>query len=202
MSGACGANRRPLRKIALLVAAALLAAGCSTGADAVEKGTEFNFVSPGGKSDITYDGDDRQPIPTVEGDSLMDEGTKLKVSDYRGKIVVLNIWGAWCPPCRVEAPQMQKVWDGYQDKDVQVLGIDVRDDDRSFPEDFMRDTKLTYPSIYDPPMRSLLLLKGYPRSAVPSTIVLDKHHRVAAVFLRDLLASDLTPLIDRLLAEK
>jgi peroxiredoxin len=186
----------------LLVLALLVVAGCSTGKDAVESGTEFNFVSPGGKTDITYDGDDRKKIAALEGESLTEEGKQLKVSDYAGKVVVLNIWGAWCPPCRVEAPQLQKVWDGYQDKDVQVLGIDVRDDDRSFPEDFMRDTGLTYPSIYDPGMRSLLALQGWPRAAVPSTIVLDKQHRVAAVYLRDLLASDLTPLLDRLVAEK
>ncbi len=191
-----------MKRIALLLAGALLAAGCSTGADAVANGTEFNFVSPGGKTDITYDDAERQKIPNLEGESLMDEGKRLKVSDYRGKVVVLNIWGAWCPPCRVEAPQLQKVWKSYKDKGVQVLGIDVRDDDRSFPEDFMRDTGLTYPSIYDPPQRSLLALQGYPRAAVPSTIVLDKQHRVAAVYLRDLLASDLTPRLDRLLAEK
>ena len=191
-----------MRRLALVLAAALAVTGCSTGSDAVENGTEFNFVSPGGKTDITYDADDRQRIPTLEGESLMEEGRQLTVSDYKGKVVVLNIWGAWCPPCRVEAPQLQKVWDSYEDKGVQVLGIDVRDDDRSFPEDFMRDTGLTYPSIYDPPQRSLLALQGYPRAAVPSTIVLDKQHRVAAVFLRDLLATDLTPVLDGLLAEK
>ncbi|MFL6120818.1 TlpA disulfide reductase family protein [Actinophytocola sp.] len=191
-----------MRKIALLLAAALLAAGCSTGPDAVANGTEFNFVSPGGKTDITYDADERKQIGKLEGESLMDEGKQLRLSDYRGKVVVLNIWGAWCPPCRVEAPQMQKVWASYEDKGVQLLGIDVRDDDRSFPEDFSRDTGLTYPSIYDPPQRSLLALQGYPRAAVPSTIVLDRQHRVAAVFLRDLLATDLIPVLDRLLAEK
>lgn len=191
-----------MRKVALLLATALLAAGCSTGADAVETGTEFNFVSPGGKTDITYDGDDRQPIPQMKGESLMEEGKQIELSSYKGKVVVLNLWGAWCPPCRVEAPQLQKVWKSYEDKDVQVLGIDLRDPDRSFPEDFMRDTGLTYPSIYDPSGRSLLPLKGYPRATIPSTIVLDKDHRVAAVYLRDLLASDLTPVLDRLLAEK
>lgn len=191
-----------MRKLALLLSAALLVAGCSTGSDAVANGTEFNFVSPGGKTDITYDGADRQKIGDLKGESLMAEGTELKLSDYEGKVVVLNIWGAWCPPCRVEAPQLQKVWESYEDKGAQVLGIDVRDDDRSFPEDFMRDTGLTYPSLYDPSMRSLLALQGYPRAAVPSTIVLDKQHRVAAIFLRDLLAEDLTPLLDRLLAEK
>lgn len=190
-----------MRKLALVLAL-LFVAGCATGKDAVEGGTDFNFVSPGGKTDITYDGDDRQQIPELAGESLMEKGKQLKVSDYRGKVVVMNIWGAWCPPCRVEAPQIQKVWDSYEDKGVQVLGIDVRDPDRSFPEDFMRDTKLTYPSIYDPSQRSLLALQGYPRAAVPSTIVLDKQHRVAAVYLRDLLATDLTPLLDRLLAEK
>ena len=191
-----------MRKIALLLAAALLAAGCSTGSDAVANGTEFNFVSPGGKTDITYDGDERQQIPDLQGESLMEEGTQLKVSQYDGKVVVINLWGAWCPPCRVEAPELQQVWESYGDKGVQVLGIDVRDYDRTFPQDFVRDTDLTYPSIYDPPQRSLLALQGYPRSVVPSTIVLDKRHRVAAIYLRELLAEDLTPLLDRLLAEK
>lgn len=189
-------------KIALLLSAALLAAGCSTGSDAVANGTEFNFVSPGGKTDITYEAADRKKIGELKGESLMEQGEEIGVSDYEGKVVVLNIWGAWCPPCRVEAPHIQQVWETYEDKGVQVLGLDVRDDDRTYPQDFVRDTSLTYPSIYDPSMRSLLALQGYPRAAVPSTIVLDKQHRVAAIFLRDLLAEDLTPVLDRLLAEK
>ena len=191
-----------MKRVALLLAALSVVAGCSTGTDAVATGSEFNFVSPGGQTDITYDGDERQRIPEMQGDSLMEEGTRIKLSSFEGKVVVLNIWGAWCPPCRVEAPQLQKIWEDYEDKGVQVLGIDFRDYDRDQPADFMRDTGLTYPSIYDPSGRSLLPLKGYPRATVPSTIVLDKHHRVAAVFLRDLLAEDLTPLIDKLLAEK
>lgn len=189
-------------RLLLLLAAVLVVSGCSTGTDAVATGADFNFVSPGGQLDITYEGDDRQKIPEMSGDSLTEEGTTIKVSQYEGKVVVLNLWGAWCPPCRVEAPQLEKVWTTYQDKGVQVLGIDLRDYDRSAPEDFVRDSGLTYPSIYDPPGRSLLPLKGYPRATVPSTIVLDKQHRVAAVYLRDLLAEDLTPVIERLLAEK
>ncbi|MGB3437470.1 MAG: TlpA disulfide reductase family protein [Actinophytocola sp.] len=191
-----------MKRVALLLAALLVVAGCSTGTDAVATGTEFNFVSPGGETDITYEGDERQRIPEMRGDSLLEEGTEITLSSYEGKVVVLNIWGAWCPPCRREAAQLQKVHEDYEDKDVQVLGIDFRDEQRSAAADFMRDSGLTYPSIYDPPGRSLLPLKGYPRATVPSTIVLDKQHRVAAVFLRDLLAEDLTPLIDRLLAEK
>jgi thiol-disulfide isomerase/thioredoxin len=180
-----------------LLALAFLAS-CSTGRDAVATGSDFVFVSPGGKTDITYDGADRKGIGDLSGESLMEQGKQLKLSDFAGKVVVLNIWGSWCGPCRVEAPELQKLTDAG----TQVLGIDVRDYQRSAAEDFVRDRKLTYPSLYDPPARSLLALKGYPRSVVPSTIVLDQEHRVAAVFLRDLLATDLEPVVRRLADEK
>jgi thiol-disulfide isomerase/thioredoxin len=185
----------------LLLAALLVLTGCSTGKDAVESGTEFQFVSPGGKTEIFYDGADRQQAPALSGQDLMTD-EPVSTADYDGKVVVLNLWGAWCPPCRVEAPELEKVFTERAEKGVEVLGINVRDENRTAPQDFVRDTGLTYPSIYDPPGRSLLAWKGYPRSVVPSTIVLDKHHRVAAVFLRDLLASDLFPVVDRLTAEK
>lgn len=190
-----------MRRLLVVVLFAAFAAGCSTGTDAVETGTEFRFVSPGGQQEIFYEGEDRQKVPPMSGEDLLKEGADLAVSDFEGKVVVLNLWGAWCPPCRVEAPELQQVYDERKADGVVVLGIDVRDEDRTAPQDFVRDTGLTYPSIYDPPGRALLGLKGYPRSVVPSTIVLDKQHRVAAVFLRDLLAEDLLPVVDRLVAE-
>jgi thiol-disulfide isomerase/thioredoxin len=185
----------------LALAMLFVVTGCATGTDAVERGTEFQFVSPGGRTEIFYDGADRQEAPPLSGQDLM-SGKDIAVSDFRDKVVVLNLWGAWCPPCRVEAPELEKVFAERKSDGVEVLGIDVRDENRSAPQDFVRDTGLTYPSIYDPPGRSLLAWKGYPRSVVPSTIVLDKQHRVAAVFLRDLLASDLLPVVDKLTAEK
>ncbi|HEV2778271.1 MAG TPA: TlpA disulfide reductase family protein [Actinophytocola sp.] len=175
--------------------------GCSTGDDAVATGGDFQFVSPGGRTEIFYDGPDRKSVGDMSGESLMERDKQIRLSDYAGKVVVINIWGSWCGPCRVEAPELQKLYDQTRDSGVQVLGVDVRDEQRSAPEDFVRDRGLTYPSIYDPPGRSLLSLKGYPRSVVPSTIVLDKRHRVAAVYLRDLLAEDLHPLVERLAAE-
>ncbi|GAA3020278.1 TlpA family protein disulfide reductase [Actinokineospora globicatena] len=188
-----------MRVLAGVLGALLLVSGCSSSKDAVASGTEFVFVSPGGKTDITYDGADRKQLPEVSGPSLMDD-TRISLSSYRGKVVVLNIWGQWCGPCRAEAPQLQQVQDRYPDQ-VQVVGIDVRDNQRDAAQDFMRDRGLTYPSIYDPPGKSLIVLKGYPRAVVPATFVLDKQGRVAAAFMRDLLAEDLTPLVDRLIAE-
>ncbi len=184
-----------------LAALLLVVAGCSTGKDAVVTGGSFTFVSPGGQVDITYDVADRQKSPTLSGDDLMNEGKQLSIADFPGKVIVLNLWGQWCGPCRVEAPEMEKVYEQTKASGVQVVGIDLRDNDRKPPQDFMRDRGLTYPSIYDPSGRTLLQLSGYPRNIIPSTIVLDRQHRVAAVFLRDLLASDLLPVVTRLTSE-
>ena len=81
-----------------------------------------------------------------------------------------------------------------------VLGIDVRDD-RAAAADFVRDRGLTYPSIFDPPGRSLAQLGGVPRNVVPLTVVLDRQHRVAAVYLRRVRVAELIPLVQRLAAE-
>jgi peroxiredoxin len=188
-------------KVLLVVAALLALAGCSSGKDAVASGTEFVFVSPDGKTDIRYDGDERKVLPEVSGSDLMDEGKQQKLSDYRGKVVILNVWGQWCGPCRTEATELQKLQDDYADDGVQVLGIDVREGGRAEAQDFVRDRKLTYPSIYDQAGRSLLAMKGYPRAVVPATFVIDKQGRVAAAFMRSLLATDLAPVLDELTKE-
>ncbi|MFI7676322.1 TlpA disulfide reductase family protein [Actinophytocola sp. NPDC049390] len=194
---------RPIRSWALLAVTALLTlTGCGTGTDAVSQGSSFEFVSPGGQTRIFYDPPQtRGTIQGLSGEDLLQEGKQIRLSDYAGKVVVLNIWGSWCGPCRAEMPHLQRVYDQTKDSGVQFLGIDVRDENRSAPQDFVRDRGVTYPSIYDPPGRSLLALKGYPRSVVPSTIVLDRQHRVAAIFLTALLDTDLLPVVQRIAAE-
>ena len=74
-------------------------------------------------------------------------------------------------------------------------------DDRAAAADFVRDRGLTYPSIFDPPGRSLAQLGGVPRNVVPLTVVLDREHRVAAVYLRSIRVPELIPLVQRLAAE-
>jgi thiol-disulfide isomerase/thioredoxin len=188
------------RLVVLLVAVVLALAGCSTGKDAVSQGSDFQFVAPGGQTDIVYDGN-RQPIPNLSGEDLMNPDKRISVADYAGKVVVLNLWGQWCAPCRTESPELEKLYQQEQPSGVQVIGYDVKDPDRSAPQDFVRDRGLTYPSIYDPSGRELLKLRGYPLNAIPSTLVVDKQQRVAAVYLREILASDLLPLVQRLASE-
>jgi thiol-disulfide isomerase/thioredoxin len=189
------------RLVCLFWAAAVLLSACATGKDAVARGTNFEFVSPGGQTKLTYDPPDKRgKVSGITGDSLLEPGRTLSADDFAGKVLVVNLWGSWCGPCRAEADDLQRVADETATQGVAILGIDLRDD-RSAAADFVRDRSLTWPSIYDPPGRSLLGLRGYPRSVVPSTIVLDRQHRVAAIFLTQLLSSDLLPIVQRLATE-
>ncbi|AMY21847.1 TlpA family protein disulfide reductase [Rhodococcus fascians] len=192
-----------MRRLLLAVAAVALVAGCSTGTDAVAQGGTFQFVSPGGKTEIFYDPpSDRGALGELSGPDLMTEGKTTSLSDYEGDVVVLNVWGQWCGPCRGEADDLEKVYEATKASGVEFLGINVRDESQTAAQDFVVSNNVTYSSIYDPPMRTLTALGGVPTSVIPTTIVLDRQHRVAAVFLRELLVEDLQPVVERVAAEE
>lgn len=193
-----------MRRLVIAAAvSALLLTGCS-GRDAVAQGGTFEFVSPGGKTDIFYDPPASRGRPgPLSGPELAGPARSVSLDDFPGQVVVVNVWGQWCGPCRAEVSQLQRVYDATRGAGVSFLGIDVRDNNRQAPQDFINDRHVTYPSIYDPAMRTLIAFGGkYPTSVIPSTLVLDRQHRVAAVFLRELLAADLQPVVERVAEEE
>ena len=192
-----------MKALLVLLTAAAVLVGCATGDDAVAQGGTFEFVAPGGKTDITYEPPPSRGTPgPLSGPDLMDTSKTISLSDFAGEVVVINVWGQWCGPCRAEISELEKVYDATRGDGVAFLGIDVRDNDIEAPRDFVIDRDVTYPSIYDPAMRTMIAFGGkYPTTVIPSTVVLDREHRVAAVFLRELLAEDLLPVVQRLAAE-
>lgn len=167
----------------------------------------FSFHSPGGQVEIFYDEDERAPLEDFSGESLMEPGKEISLSDFDGQIVVLNAWGQWCAPCRAEVDDLEEVQQHLADTgdggtpSGTVLGINVRDYQPEIARDFVTDNGVTYPSIYDPPFRTAGALGGIPTSVIPTTVILDKQHRPAAVFLREISADDIIQVTDRLAAE-
>jgi thiol-disulfide isomerase/thioredoxin len=187
--------------VGMVVALLVALAGCATGSDAVASGGEFQFVAPGNQTVINYDPPgSRGRLTAFSGESLTDPGKQIGIQDFPGRVVVINVWGSWCGPCRAELADLQAVHDQLASRGVAVLGLDIRDS-RPAAIDFMRAVHASYPSIFDEPGRALFALNGYPRNVVPSTVVLDREHRVATVYLTRIRPADLANSVNRLLAE-
>jgi len=197
------------RKALAAVATAALALGgltaCgegSTGDDAVAVGGTFEFVSPGGQTSISYAPDERKEVAGLSGESLMEEGKTIDLEDYKGQAVVLNSWGQWCGPCRSEADDLERIQEKLDKRgDGTVLGINVRDPAREKAQNFVKTYGITYPSVYDPPFKSAMRLGGIPASVVPTTIVLDKQHRPAHIFLKEVTDDELWKVLEPILDE-
>ena len=115
----------------------------------------------------------------VEGQTL--EGKSISLKQYVGQVVVVNVWGSWCPPCRKEAPLLAAASRQLADEGVVFVGINTRDSSREQGLAFERRYGVPYPSIYDPSGRTLLAFRGTLNpSAIPSTVVIDQEGRVAA----------------------
>lgn len=196
-------RKRAIGAVLAAAAIALPLAGCSQDADnaqnAVATGGNFEFITPGGEKVINYEESERKPLRTFSGEDVRDRDKTISLEDYEGEIVVLNSWGQWCAPCRAEADDLQEVHSELQKRKIgTVLGINVRDYNPQVSNDFLEDNGLKYPSIYDPPFKTAAALGGVPTSVVPTTIVLDKQHRPATVFLRSITAQDVMDVVDKL----
>jgi len=195
--------RTAVRAAALAGAAVLTLAGCSTGTSSSTSGSGDNTQFVQGTGGITtVPAAKRQAAPALTGKDL--DGGKLNLARYKGEVVVLNVWGSWCAPCRAEADGLEAVAKQYQGKGVQFVGINTRDTSTANALAFVRTHKITYPSFYDP---SGDLVGEFPAGslnpqAIPSTLILDRQGRIAVRALTGLTQSQLQSIIAPVLAEK
>ncbi|MFJ6791213.1 TlpA family protein disulfide reductase [Streptomyces angustmyceticus] len=202
---ACRAPRRltSRRRVTLLAAgvaaASLTLSACGDGASGGSSQTRFVQ----GKNGVaTVKKGDRQPVPDLAGETI--DGKKLDIADFKGKVVVLNVWGSWCGPCIAEAPNFAKVANETKGKGVQFVGINTRDSEKSQAAAFEEEHKVPYPSLFDPTGRLMLRFpKGSlnPQS-IPSTLAIDRHGRIAARSIGPLAEDELRKMITPLIAEK
>jgi peroxiredoxin len=188
------------RSLLALVGVLALLTGCSTGSDAVDvnNGGEFRFVA-GTPSGEVIPEDERGTAPDFSGTMLETDET-FPSSQLADQVVVLNFWGSWCAPCRVESPEFQEVYTEVADSGVQFLGLNVKDQEQ-FAQAFVDSKGITFPSLFDPKGEVALAFRDYPASAIPSTIVLDRESRVAAVYTGEVRQDDLRTVLAELTGE-
>ncbi len=103
------------------------------------------------------------------------DGRIHRLSDYRGRVVIVNFWATWCPPCRAEMPSMQRAWEQLEKEGILLLGIDVgEDEDRVFQ--FTADYPVEFPLLLD---RDSKVIDQWPVLGLPTTFVVDPDGRIA-----------------------
>ena len=194
-------RRRVLASLAAAAATTLLLAGCSTtGADEPTRGADQQGYVGSGGALTRIAPDQRTPGPVVSGVQLGADTKTITTADYAGKVLVLNVWGSWCTPCRQEAAGLQAASVATK-ADAQFVGINTRDFSPAAPEAFLRAQGVTYPSIFDPSGQTLLQFAGQlPPSAIPSTLVLDREGRVAIRVLGQVSEATLTDMVGEVAA--
>jgi thiol-disulfide isomerase/thioredoxin len=188
-------RRTAVRIAAGLAAMVMLAACARTGADEQSRSAGEVGYPAVARNLTRVPPDQRKELPAVSGPAL---GTSKTIStqEYHGKVVVINVWGSWCPPCRKEAPDLQAA--SVETKNVaQFVGITSKDYDPAPAEAFVRSFKITYPSIYDPTGKVLLTFAGeLPPSAIPSTMIIDRDGRLAVRVLSEVSKITLVDMIN------
>jgi thiol-disulfide isomerase/thioredoxin len=189
------------RGAVLAVVVSALLAGCSTGSDAVDvnNGGEFRFVA-GTHAGEVIPPYERAAAPEFSGQLL--GGGDFSSTELAGDVAVLNFWGSWCGPCRIETPEFQEVYADVEDDGVQFLGLNVKETNEQFALAFVDRFGIEFPSLYDPRGEVALAFRGYPANAIPSTIVLDAEGRVAAVYTGTVSKADLRSVVGEILGEE
>ncbi|MGV4983141.1 TlpA family protein disulfide reductase [Streptomyces sp. NRAIS4] len=185
---------------AVAAVAALTLSACGKGGTS-GGGGNTNFVT-GNNGISTVPAGERATAPDLSGKTL--EGKALDVADYKGKVVVLNVWGSWCGPCREEATYLSKVAKQYEGKGVQFVGINTRDTSTTPALAFEKEYGIGYPSLYDPTGKLMLRFKRGTLNPqlIPSTLIIDKHGKVAARALEALDDTTLLKMLEPVVAEK
>lgn len=143
---------------------------------------------------ILYAPEERTPAPQLEGTTL--DGEPFSLSDWAGKTVVINVWGSWCAPCRAETPDLVRVAREEASRGVRLVGIDIRDNGAA-ARSFVKRFDVPYPSVEDGKGRLLLNFRGIiPTSVVPSSVIVDRHGRVAARIIGPVTYSTLKALLE------
>ncbi len=144
----------------LVVAASLLLLGLSLIIVQVRGGKPTPDVRP----EVGYLAPDFA-LPSLDGNTV-------RLSDCRGKkAVFLNFWAIWCPPCRLEMPTMEKAYQEYKSRGLEILAVSIDAGPKNAVKSFMQEFKLTFPALLDPDMEVLNLYRLF---SIPASILIDK----------------------------
>lgn len=147
-------------------------------------------------------GVDAPPFSALTLDSVSRTKT---LADYRGQVVMINIWATWCAPCRVEMPGIEQLHQAYYGKGLKIVAVSV-DDPGTEPQirSFVKEYGLTFEVLHDPGGQEGRISRDYQTAGYPETVIIGRDGIIRKKLLgaHDWNSVENRALIDRLLAEK
>jgi thiol-disulfide isomerase/thioredoxin len=137
------------------------------------------------------DKSDYPPLASALADAELEnlDGTKTKISDRKGKVVLVNIWGIWCLPCIAEMPHLIAMQEMYREQGFEIIGMNIGADDQGTPEDldeikkFAEKKKLNYTIVRSTDAITKQFYKITREGVVPQSLVIDREGRLRGVFI-------------------
>ncbi len=128
------------------------------------------------------------------------DGKRVSLDDFKGKVVLIEFWATWCPPCRASIPEMEALYKEFLGKDFELVGISIDDPaDSSVVKEFVKEYNMPYPVALDDGKVS----KTYGVVSIPTLYLLDRDHRIVKHYfgyspgLKDTLAAEIRALLEK-----
>ncbi|MFU2157836.1 peroxiredoxin family protein [Caldisericum sp. AR60] len=162
-----------MKKIIVFIAVILLVAGLLTGCSQTSTNNTANA-----NNTTAQTGNDRETAPDFSWKD--NNGNVVKLSDLKGKVVLLDFWATWCGPCRMTIPHVEAIYEKYKDKGVVVIGINLDQDDLSKVQQFIKEQGMKYLVVADPNSKVAGL---YGVNSIPRFFIIDKNGKIAKMII-------------------
>lgn len=121
-----------------------------------------------------------EPI-AIQGKDL--NGRTISLEQYKGKVVLIDFWATWCPPCRAEIPNVAEVYKKYKDRGFEVIGVSL-DREVGKLESYVKKNGINWPQIYDGVDKKYPIARAYRVASIPYTVLIGRDGKIVAVRLR------------------
>jgi len=131
------------------------------------------------------------------------DGKVIKLSDYKGKLVLINFWASWCGPCRAEIPTLTKLQETYKDRSFTIIGLAVENQKNA--EKFLQGREINYPNAYDADekgantVKEMLTKYGNPDGILPFSVLISPSQNILSIYPGILSERKMNRVIGRLL---
>ena len=191
----------PLRAIGLLISVGLLLAlGVSNCNSNDSPSRTANRAAPGVSSGLVT-----LPSSILEAENRAATGGQIKLANYSGKVVLINLWATWCGPCRMETPELVKLHKEFQGRGVEMIGLSTEDPDASAQSvaDFVREYEVDYEIGWATREVAQTLMQG--RTSIPQSFIIAKDGRILRRFIGfrpDVTPGQIKQALEQALSEK